>query len=245
MLDSMAGFNDNGEQKAVYQHCSSFTRRLPVSPLPAAVDSTSVYLYFDESGILLYVGITAQGILRNRQHNSDKEWWPLVARQEVEHFSTRVAAREREVELISTYRPPFNYQNNPSQAESWASYVGLSAELINDPIAIYRERGRIIQLLVVEATSVSATFVTLLGDAAVTKCLPINQERKTRVFDQHGTAIGTVTSIWSMGPQLHIKAKIRIPTTFTGAVGRLRLIDQRKPVVIELCGICVNQVGAA
>ncbi len=83
---------------------------------------TSVYRYYDGAGVLLYVGITSTGMIRNRQHNADKEWWPLVKSQRVEHYPSRPRASVRERLLIRKYRPPFNKQHNPDHIAVAAAY---------------------------------------------------------------------------------------------------------------------------
>lgn len=89
-------------------------------------DPTSVYRYYDRIGILIYVGITRQGMGRNAQHNGKAEWWPFVARQEVEHYPTRGAAAMREKELIRGHRPPFNKQHNHDYEVSRAAYLAYA-----------------------------------------------------------------------------------------------------------------------
>lgn len=84
---------------------------------------TSVYRYYDKSGVLLYVGITSRRTRRQLEHNSDKEWWPFVARQEVDHYPNRVEAEVQERGLIRRYRPPFNKQHNPEHAEMRELYL--------------------------------------------------------------------------------------------------------------------------
>lgn len=90
--------------------------------LPDA-EPTSVYRYYDKSGLLLYVGITSRATSRQREHNADKEWWPFVASQQVEHYPTRAAALVRERELIIGFRPPFNRQHNTDHANLRALYM--------------------------------------------------------------------------------------------------------------------------
>lgn len=89
---------------------------------------TSVYKYYDAHKILIYVGMTSGGITRNRQHNADKAWWPCVAEQDVEHFDDRDAAHLREVELIQSFRPPFNIQHNPEHADIRRAYIALASD---------------------------------------------------------------------------------------------------------------------
>jgi hypothetical protein len=86
---------------------------------------TSVYLYFDRSNILLYVGITSRGAMRQREHNTDKGWWPYVARQQVEHYPSRAGALQRERELIALLAPPFNFMHNPDR-DAREAYLRLA-----------------------------------------------------------------------------------------------------------------------
>ena len=89
--------------------------------------ATSVYRYYDEHDVLIYVGITSRGIGRNIEHNKSKPWWKYVARQEVDHLSDRAAATRYEAELIRAHTPPFNVQHNPGHAEVRAAYEDLRA----------------------------------------------------------------------------------------------------------------------
>ena len=86
---------------------------------------TSVYRYYDKFDLLLYVGITSRGAIRNAEHYSTKSWWPYVVRQEVDHLPTRPAALARERELIAHFRPPFNTQHNHDSAALRAAYVAM------------------------------------------------------------------------------------------------------------------------
>ena len=86
---------------------------------------TSVYKYFDARRILIYVGITSGGIIRNRQHNESKEWWRYVVSQEIEHFGSRSLAHEREVQLIQRFRPPFNKQHNADHVAARRFYLNM------------------------------------------------------------------------------------------------------------------------
>lgn len=94
----------------------------------AAAEPTSLYLYYDQNSLLLYVGITKRGISRNHEHNSTKEWWRFVARQEVQHFPDRPQALRAERQMIETYRPPFNVQHNPDHKLMREAYLQLRAE---------------------------------------------------------------------------------------------------------------------
>ena len=90
-------------------------------------EPTSVYLYYDRLGVLLYVGITKRGSRRQQEHNERAEWWPFVAKQEIEHYDTRDVATARETMLIRERRPPFNQQQNPDHPKLRAAYLTLFA----------------------------------------------------------------------------------------------------------------------
>lgn len=92
-----------------------------------AEPAASVYRYYDENNVLLYVGYTTQGPKRNHQHASDKSWWTYVARQEVDHYETVEEAKKQEVQLIRHYRPPFNKQHNPDNGSLAESYVQMAS----------------------------------------------------------------------------------------------------------------------
>lgn len=72
--------------------------------------STCVYQYFDQSGRLLYVGITGRGVTRSHEHARSKDWWHLTTGCHIEHYATRDEALAREAYLIAAYKPPHNTQ---------------------------------------------------------------------------------------------------------------------------------------
>lgn len=75
---------------------------------------TSVYLYRDAAGQLIYVGITCRGPRRAEEHSRWSEWFHLATSCTLEHYDTRAEAEMREDGLIKTYHPPFNRRGNPS-----------------------------------------------------------------------------------------------------------------------------------
>jgi hypothetical protein len=68
----------------------------------------SVYRAYNAEGVLLYVGITARGVWRARQHGYRSEWWREMTRMEWEHFDNRNDALDRETELIAAQDPVHN-----------------------------------------------------------------------------------------------------------------------------------------
>jgi hypothetical protein len=75
------------------------------------VRPTSLYVYYDAAGVVLYVGITQNGVWRNRDHNCLSKWWGCVARQEITHYPTREAALSAERDAILALKPLHNVQH--------------------------------------------------------------------------------------------------------------------------------------
>ena len=70
---------------------------------------TAVYRVYDESGQLLYVGLTNDITTRWYDHATHKPWWKIEAhRYEARWYATRVIARAEEVKAIRTERPKYN-----------------------------------------------------------------------------------------------------------------------------------------
>jgi predicted GIY-YIG superfamily endonuclease len=83
-------------------------------------DTTALYRYFDESGNLLYVGISVAAVRRLEQHKNTKHWFKKLGKIEVENYSTREAALEAEKKAIKAERPKFNKVHNQGRNE-WPS----------------------------------------------------------------------------------------------------------------------------
>lgn len=152
------------------------------------IKETSLYRYYDQLGILLYVGITDRSIRRNDEHNA-KEWWRFVVRQEVEHFPTRELALGAEKDLIIKKRPPFNVQHNIGYAELRSAYLTFrsrgsnAAELI--PRVLPRRLLLAVKLrlgsrLVLESEE-QARF-DLLDLAEVGSCIVASGGRRARII---------------------------------------------------------------
>jgi predicted GIY-YIG superfamily endonuclease len=168
----------------------------------------SVYRYYDENNVLLYVGYTTQGSRRNHQHAGDKTWWPFVARQEVDHFSSVDEAKKREVELIRHYRPPFNKQHNPDSASLSESYMSMAR------IAFGGSRLTLMQLMKGNVKQLQCNVVlqnkTQLVVAAAPQYLELSKlvsedgaGSKVYVYGQH---IGSITQVRNQDGALIISA---------------------------------------
>lgn len=71
-----------------------------------------LYLLYDKSDRLLYVGITNRGPSRLVEHYRKKPWFHEVCRVEFEWHTTREAVEDRERSLIHTRSPLHNIQHN-------------------------------------------------------------------------------------------------------------------------------------
>lgn len=74
---------------------------------------TALYRLYDEGGALLYIGISHQPEVRFGQHSKVKEWWPRVARREVEWLDDRPTAAKAEEVAVRTEDPEFNNIYSP------------------------------------------------------------------------------------------------------------------------------------
>jgi hypothetical protein len=73
---------------------------------------TALYRFYDEAGVLLYVGISGDPALRKYQHSQDKQWWHEVFDTTVEWFDNRRVALTREQSAIKREKPRYNVIHN-------------------------------------------------------------------------------------------------------------------------------------
>lgn len=72
----------------------------------------ALYRLYDESGQLLYVGISVDPGKRLAQHRSDKKWWSEVSNITIQPMATRKVALAAEREAIKDERPVYNLVHN-------------------------------------------------------------------------------------------------------------------------------------
>lgn len=73
---------------------------------------TALYLWYDESDTLLYVGITEDFPTRQTSHAKKSSWSAFVTRSRVQRFASRLEAERAEKTVIRTEQPLFNRQHN-------------------------------------------------------------------------------------------------------------------------------------
>jgi len=71
-----------------------------------------LYRFFDQSDVLLYVGITVDPTARFKKHRGDKPWWDQIDHIGLEHFATREEALEAERKAIKSEEPLHNIVHN-------------------------------------------------------------------------------------------------------------------------------------
>jgi hypothetical protein len=198
---------------------------------------TSVYRYYDELGVLIYVGITSSGLSRNQQHNADKEWWPWVVSQSVDHHDTRDEAHAHEVRLIEKFRPPFNKQHNRDHAVVRAAYLAVRNGGVYDvPLNTHLPPElRKIDLDVVEVNPTEGT-ATLLSRPEHVQAVTRLEFMGPCPFKkgQNGKALGHITGMERVGPFARFLVEMRRGWTFTAAKLWIRPLDRKGRIRYEL-----------
>lgn len=164
---------------------------------------TSVYLYYDHSDILIYVGITSRGIKRQAEHNDTKDWWQFVARQEVEHFADRPTALARERGLIEDHTPPFNKQHNRVADHVRSAYM-LFRAAYDQPMAIRDAVRAMEQRIDLDhhqfGESENLILRTRLSDALVVAAMQMPEGEAPRAFGIKKNSPTKVHKIERRGP---------------------------------------------
>lgn len=94
--------------------------------------SFTLYRFYAADDALLYVGLSVNPGKRFERHKADKEWWPEVARVELEQYPDHPTLRAAEREAITEERPRYNIRMNerrPSDGLVWR------CEVCRNPIA--------------------------------------------------------------------------------------------------------------
>lgn len=196
---------------------------------------TSVYKYYDEYDVLLYVGITSRGITRNKEHNTTKEWWKHVGRQEVEHFPSRKEALARETHLIWAHKPPFNIQQNPHHEAMRNAYENFRSSVVTlgGHSGLLTDIGREIPLVAIEEHEApnGARVVSLATEprhAPVAMAL----EYDGTIRALHGTTkVGQLREVRRVGPMAVFDVTLRRGVEVFEPFVRLKVVPGKPPVI--------------
>lgn len=198
-------------------------------PQPGRVPpvDTSVYLYYDKHDLLIYVGITHRGIVRNQEHSS-KPWWPYVTRQDVEHFDSRPAAEARERELIRQFRPPFNTQHNPGAQltrEAYLAWANADTDE-HEPGKIYSRLRRRIAVSTLSQEPGRLVLITRPEHYPITARLVLPSDKRVFIWGQLGRVLSVEHR--NMFAVVTCKTKKEFPATSRG-LAMVRQISQKRP----------------
>lgn len=207
---------------------------------------TSVYLYFDETDVLIYVGVTSRGTRRQREHNSDKEWWPFVSRQEVRHFDSRPEALAEERALIVAHRPPFNTQHNPMHADTRVAYLNMREARQRQTTVEQRRDLRNSLRLNVMGSALSGDRFTLHSqpeDASVLNGELVENFDDIPVSTSTRARAGRVSSVRLGGGMLVIGIRGKfLPEEITHARAKLKIVSNRKPPAFFVARVLLNEM---
>lgn len=219
---------------------------LPDSQSGPSVSQGSLYRYYDVDGTLLYIGVTKRGRIRNFEHSSDKEWWPFVARQDVEHFATYDEALASERSLIFDLRPPFNIQHNPDHAVLRRLYLWLAESRADGDktLSEYLQTvGRRMPLVVLDDGSRSGvfTFLTMQAQSSVVDSLSkdVNRDEIRVRPSGGGKNLGCITSIAVVSGRAFIRGKLYKNCELIDGtpVAKIKIVTMKKPTLVRLTAV--------
>lgn len=209
---------------------------------PNGYSPTSVYLYYDEYGVLLCVGITSRTTARQGEHNKRAPWWRWVERQTVQHFTTREAAMFREKELIRKHRPPFNKQHNVDYLALRSAYESFAdaAVKIDDPIGLSCSLGK--QIPLVRWPGDENMLRTEMPDHwPIAAGLRITPSAGV-VGEDHGR-LAHVTYIGQHPPFALLR--LNRPVEGERFIAKVRTLESKKPVLFRIQSIRVDTAAMA
>lgn len=109
------------------------------SGVVGATQPSSVYRMYDKGGVLIYVGLTDRGHLRQADHLASKAWAREIAETHWEHFDTREEAAHRERDLIEEKHPQHNVVYRSPDAEPDRIEFRYRAEQLDLLVELERE----------------------------------------------------------------------------------------------------------
>lgn len=102
----------------------------------------ALYRFYNDSGQLLYVGITNDPARRLGEHADSKSWWPTVRGITIDWYDTRAMVTAAEKRAIRVENPLYNVQHKPDIPRLGNYIDGMSSpdiDLYEDIAGHYRE----------------------------------------------------------------------------------------------------------
>ena len=84
----------------------------PKAPMQPRRERVALYRYYDDAGVLLYIGISNDVRRRDSAHEKHSSFGRFVKKQVSEWFGDRLAAEESERQAIRAERPLFNVRDS-------------------------------------------------------------------------------------------------------------------------------------
>lgn len=201
---------------------------------------TSVYRYYDRDGLLIYVGITSRGARRNYEHNASKDWWPYVARQEVDHYETRELALRHERSLIIRHRPPFNRQHNPDADAMRAVYVAYADAAESDALEAWKsaKKRMTFKMIEVHPRLKTLTLGNEIGSTWLAQHIRSGDEfpifhTKGRKPLRIGRTEMVSAGLDGLSYLITLRFERYVPL-FLSSFARVRVVDLKKPMVFRI-----------
>lgn len=79
--------------------------------------SAVVYRHYGARGVLLYVGMSLQVLMRTRQHSIRSLWFDEIVRIDITRYDTRAEALAAEKDAIATEKPRHNIMHGDQLVE--------------------------------------------------------------------------------------------------------------------------------
>ena len=91
---------------------------------------TNLYRHFNSEGRLLYVGVSLSAIGRLAGHRTKSDWFPNIARVEIETLPDRISALCAEKDAIANESPQFNVRHQGRKSSVVRVGNGAISEMI-------------------------------------------------------------------------------------------------------------------
>lgn len=154
------------------------------------MSNTALYRHFDDSGNLLYVGISNSAVRRLGQHMYGSQWASLISKVEIEHLSSRQEALAAEKAAIRAEMPAWNKMHNDRDCQG--PIVRSSADLLmahqgvglrgKRLLAMCMLRDNLGEEVVVDAAELSQSFPRYRDDRAIYRDLRLGAEELNRAY---------------------------------------------------------------
>ena len=104
-------------------------------------DTVDLYRFYDAEGRLLYIGRSVQVLGRLESHKYTKDWWPTVARMDIEKVSAKQAS-DAELSAIARECPLYNVAGSGGKINDTGVRISVTHAKSDEYSRRYRDRKR-------------------------------------------------------------------------------------------------------